>query len=146
MANLVHTRNGVRAEARRGLALVETALVMLFLMTLFLGIIEYGWMFIKIQELRGAAHTAARVGARRGAQQTQVDTTINNLMAQANIPQFSATFPDGSADVVAEGSPYTVKVTAQFAGGSGNQGLAFMNLPFLPIPASIGGQVTMVKE
>ena len=53
-----------RLKARQsGLATIEMAMVLPLLMLLTLGVIEYGWMFLKSQQITNAARQGARAGA-----------------------------------------------------------------------------------
>ncbi len=49
---------------RRGTAAVEAALILPLLMLLLLGVIEYGWIYLKSEQIANAARHGARVGAR----------------------------------------------------------------------------------
>ena len=128
-----------RKRDRRGAAAVEFALVMLPLLTLMLGTIQYGWYFFTSQSASSAARETARrivVGDCTGSGQAQ--TYASN---QANVINLTLTW--GARDlsnntdisnpgtVPAVGDVLRVKVTA-----AGNI------INFLPMPN--GGQVTRV--
>ena len=53
----------VERRLRRGLAAVEAALVMPLLLLLVLGLLQFGWIFLRTQQITHAARHGARVGA-----------------------------------------------------------------------------------
>lgn len=62
-----------RGSRRRGVAVVEFAVVLPLLLTILFGIIEYGWVFMVRQTLQ----TAAREGCRLAVLQSSVDPYVN---------------------------------------------------------------------
>lgn len=62
-----------RRGRRRGVAVVEFAVVLPLLLTILFGIIEYGWVFMVRQTLQ----TAAREGCRIAVLQSSVDPYTN---------------------------------------------------------------------
>ena len=132
-----------RRRDRRGAAAVEFALVMLPLLTLLLGTIQYGWYFFTSQSASSAARETARRLVVGDCDDTTASTTTAQTYArnQANVINLTLTYgtPDtsnttdvtGAGVVPAVGSVLRVKVTA-----AGNI------INFLPMPN--GGQVTRV--
>lgn len=82
---------------RRGVALVETALVILLLVIILLGIIDIGYVFFVQHNMVNAARDAARaVAVRDGTSQAAIDVAQDRL---SDIPlnfDISVTVPDGS--------------------------------------------------
>src|SRR5262245_46815554 len=78
-----------RRYGRRGLAIVEAALVFPILMMLTIGMLEYGWMFIKVQQLNSAAREGVRVWARRGGVAGDATSKVTNLMTEYGITGYS---------------------------------------------------------
>jgi len=66
---------------RRGVAVVEFAVVLPLLLTVLFGIIEYGWVFMVRQTLQ----TAAREGVRVGVLATSVEPYINVIDRVADV-------------------------------------------------------------
>jgi Flp pilus assembly protein TadG len=132
MANL-------RTRARtRGLATVEAALLFPLLLLITLGLIEYGWMFFKLQQINNAARQGARVAATYNSTNPQVQATVNTLMSAANLGTYTlAIVPINTAQP--KGTQMRVTVTVAKAH------LVLTGFP-LPYPASIKGETVMVKE
>src|SRR4051812_4849868 len=83
-----------RERDRRGAAAVEFALVMLPLLTLTLGIIQYGWWFYTAQSASSGGREAAR---RLSVGDCQTGTQARDFAAkQANVMNLGLTF--GTAD------------------------------------------------
>jgi Flp pilus assembly protein TadG len=129
----------------RGIATLETALVLaLILLPLTFGVIEYGWLFLKSQQITNAARNGARVGARSGATTDIVESRIEVLMAKAGMAKskcgYVVTYPLGSVDSVAVGLPLTVTINVI------RVNIDVLNLPYVPKPDNLGASVTMAKE
>ena len=123
---------------RRGLAIVEIALSLLLLVLLLLGVLEYGWLFVRYQQVRNAARDGARVGVTLDATAAQVDSAISSLMAQAKMPTYTASYPDPG--LVLGGVPYTVTVSVKTAD------VDLSDFKLFPKPANLSSSVTMRKE
>ena len=56
--------NSIKRQLHRrdGLAVVEMAIVLPLLILLTFGMIEYGWLFLRSQEISNAARQGARIG------------------------------------------------------------------------------------
>lgn len=126
----------------RGIAAVEAAIVFPLLLILTLGVIEYGWMFLKAQQVTNAARHAARIGIRPDSTNESVLEQILVVMTLAELESsgYSVTFVPVDLTSIAVGDPLEVKITVPWA----NVGI--MNTSFLPTPASIGAAVIMAKE
>jgi Flp pilus assembly protein TadG len=73
--------NKLREE--RGLALVETALVILLLLFVTFAMMEYGWLFHRLQQLNNGAREGARIAVlpdkTAGDATAAVDTLMDNF-------------------------------------------------------------------
>ena len=49
-----------RLREKRGVAMIETAIVMLLLILITFGIMEYGWLFHRIQQMNSCARAGVR--------------------------------------------------------------------------------------
>lgn len=122
-----------------GTAIVEAAIVFPLLLLLTLGIIEYGWLFLKAQQITNAARQAARIAVRLDASEPEVLAAIDSLMTAAGLPDYNATIspvniPDGRPAIA-------IQIEVQCAN------IVLINAPlFLPTPTSLRGAVTMAKE
>ena len=126
----------------RGLALIEAALVFPLLVLLTFGVIEYGWLFLKAQEITNAARYGARIAIR------PTDTAVGDALAAIDVLMARAGMADKGygATILAVDTPagtrqaFEVKVTVPSAN------IALMNAPWWPLPENLGASVTMAKE
>jgi len=124
-----------------GTVLVEAALVFPLLLLLTLGAIEYGWLFLKSQQITNAARQGARVAVRDGATTQDVLTTIDNLMAAADMAKSGYQVVIAPSVSVSPGFPVNVRVTVPCAN------VVLINAPaLLPTPTTLRAAVSMVKE
>ena len=131
----------IKKEIRyHGTAVVETAIVLELLLLLTMGAIEYGWIFLKSQQITNAARQAARVAIRPDATNQQVIDTIDDLMDEAGMADsgYVTEIPDVTS--VSTGGALTIKVTVLC------ENVALINIPLLPTPTNLGSTVTMAKE
>ena len=128
-----------RERSRTGAAVVEAALVLPLLLLLIFGVIEYGWVLLRTQQITNATRQAARVGARPDATNAEVADTAANLLAAVGIQGYELTMPTEVGDVL-PGEQLTVKLSVPYA----NIKLAGPGI--VPMPASFSASVTMAKE
>lgn len=128
-----------RRRARRGAALVEMAIVIPILCMLTLGLMEYGWVFVKVSQVNQAARNAVRVAVRPDATTQDVQNTVARLMSQAGIPSGKYTYActDLGVDV---GEPVQVKITVNYAQ------ITLTGTGLVPLPDVISGHGVMSKE
>jgi Flp pilus assembly protein TadG len=69
-----------RHRKRRATAIVEFAVVLPLLLTLLMGIIEYGWIFMVRQTLTNAAREGCRIAVLNTATEDAVATRIREVM------------------------------------------------------------------
>ena len=135
------TRHGKGMRRYRGAALAEAAIIMSLLMMVTLGAIEYGWLFLKAQEITNAARQAARVAILpdEGAP-TRAATVITTLLGNAGLSDATVTWTWAAIP----GDPVRQQVTVHVAVPTANHRI--VNATFLPVPATIGCRVTMARE
>ena len=134
---------GRRKKVRcRGLAAVEAAIVFPLLILLTLGVIEYGWMFLKAQQITNAARHAARVAVFPDSSNGSVLDEILAVMTLAEMESsgYSVTFTPPDVALIMVGDPLEVKIKVPWAN------IGMMNIALLPGPANIGAATTMSKE
>jgi Flp pilus assembly protein TadG len=133
-----------RPSLRRGGVLVEAALILPILITVIFGLIEYGWMFLKAQQISLAARDGARAGSLSGNDSSSVTTAVTNRMTQAGIAsgQYSMTCSP-APETLSRGQTFTVTISANY-GVSG--GLALVRLPFVPVPDHLASSFTIARE
>ena len=130
-----------RAAGRdRGSVAVELALLLPVLLLVLIGTMEYGWLYLKTQQIGAAARNAARVGIVEGATNAEVQASVDAVMAEADLDGsgYSTTI---SPDVAAAAAGTTVTVTVSVPASA----LALTAFP-LPRPDTLTGRSSMVKE
>jgi Flp pilus assembly protein TadG len=65
---------------RRGIEVVEVAIVLPVLMLVIFGIIQYGWLFLKAAQIENAAREGARVAVLPGKANSDATTRVNNAL------------------------------------------------------------------
>ena len=128
-------------RCRRGIALIEMAIVLPVLILMTLGLIEYGWMFLQAQQITNAARQGARVGATIDAGAADVVTAISNAMTNAGLSSsgYQVTVTPSDVSGLGVGESFTVNVSVTYA----NIGL---DMPLVPTPVTLQSTVSMMKE
>lgn len=143
------SRGPTEARARpgrfrvRGAAAVELALVLILLLPLVMGLLEYGWMFLKSQEIASAARDGARIAATESGTNALVQAYVTQAMANAGLSSsgYSVALTPGNVASAAPGTPVQVTVTVPYAN------ISLTNLTSLiPTPTDLAGSTSMVKE
>jgi Flp pilus assembly protein TadG len=111
-------------------------LPILFLVTL--AAIEYGWMFLKAQEIANAARQGARVGATPDATAGDVTDAVGAVMASADLSGYSTAISPGVG--IDSGETLTVTVSVPYAE------VSLLGTPFIPTPESLSASTSMAKE
>lgn len=135
-----------RRLGRRGSSVLEFSLVLPILLMLAFGIVDYGYFFYVKNTVQGAAQSAARAAIPSSAANSDVTTTVSNIMTAAGLQSSGYTVTTSPADVAAAaaGTPVTVTVTVSWskvgfrALGSGYGGISASK--------NITGSATMRKE
>jgi Flp pilus assembly protein TadG len=125
-----------RDRRRRGIALVEAAIVLTILLMVTIGTLEYGWMFVNLQRITNAARQGARVASVSGAADTDGEAHMTNILG--SIPVVSS---DVQFSVNADGEDI---VTATVVVNTSAVGL--VNWDLLPMPEQLQAVVTMARE
>lgn len=126
-----------------GNMLVSAALVLPLLLLLTFGLLEYGWIYIKVQQLNNAARHGARVGARANSSTADVYAAIDTLLAEDEISGYTATVEPALEDMQ-PGDILTVTIKVNYAGNADLEHLAAPN--FLPVPDELEATVSMARE
>lgn len=79
----MNRRRGKRpvGHVRRGVAVVELAIVSPLLFAMLFGIIEFGWMFTVQHTMVNASREGARVGILQGATVAEIEATTRDFLA-----------------------------------------------------------------
>ena len=130
MARLVGWRG------RRGIAAVEAAIFIPLLILIVLGLIEYGWLFLRLQCVNNAAREGVRVAVRHNATPIQVTNAISAVMNGCGMATYTTPMlPDVNAVV---GDQITCKVQVVYD--------SIADYTLLPVPPVLMGTATMMKE
>ena len=110
-------------EEKRGLALIESAIVMLLLILITFGIMEYSWLFHRIQEMNSMARAGVRQAVLPDSTLGDVQNTVNTLATGYGIAGYTMTLNPGDITVLDTGELVTVTVEVaysniQLVGGS----------------------------
>ena len=132
-----------RSQHRKGLALIETAIVLPVLLLLSFGVLEYGWMFTKSGQITNAARHGARVGARADATSADVRASVASMMSRAGLGDsgYTVTISPPDVDALEPGAALAVRVQVAPYSTIGLTGF-----PLVPVPNSLGTEAVMAKE
>ena len=122
----------------RALALVETAMVLPLLLMLLMGLLEYGWIFLRAQQVTNAARHGARIAALAGSTDADVLGAIAAWMSRAGISDYTVSPDPLGVEGFASGDTLTVTVVAN--------NIRIIGVPLLPAPDSLRAEVSMAKE
>ena len=123
----------------RGLAVVEAALLFPLLMLLLFSVIEYGWLFVRIQEIGSAAHVGARTAARSDATAGVVTAAVDGVLADAGITGATVTLSPSDPQTAAPGQMVTVTINLPYVN------VRLTGFP-LPLPDALERECTMARE
>ena len=125
---------------QQGLALIETALVMLLLIILTFGVMEYSWMFFRIQQVTNCARAGARQAVLPDSTPADVQSAIDTLAAGFGLTGHSQTTTPG--DIVNLNSGDLIRVTVEVP----YTNIELLGMSLFPVPATIRSSATMAKE
>jgi Flp pilus assembly protein TadG len=135
-------KTNFRLSARRGTTLVEMALALTLLMTLTLGVVEYGWLFLKQQQVTNAARQAARIASTADATNSTVNSEISTLMSSYGMGStgYTTTLSPTDVSTAARGSSVSVEISVTYSR------VTITNFRILPMPTNLSATVAMQKE
>ena len=137
----VNQRNNTKRTARgaRGAALVEMAIVLPLLLLFTLGLMEYGWVFLRVSQITMAARHGVRTAVRPGATDADVTAAVSSMMTQAGLQNSGYTLTHTDLGV-AVGQPVTVQISVDYSK------LTLTGTGLVPLPTQLQGRGTMAKE
>ena len=151
-SNLTHRRNMIGStrgarHGRRGAALVELAIVMPILCLLTLGLMEYGWVFMKISQINQAARHGVRIAVRPNSTTEEINSAVASLMTQAGIKAADYTLTYGT-NVAGNngiidppvGDPIKLRISVNY------DKLTLTGTGLVPLPSTLQGYGAMAKE
>lgn len=131
-----------RLTCRRAIAAVEAALVLPLLGIFMFGLLIYGLLFLRAQQVTNAARSGARVAVRADATNQDVVDTVDTLMSAASIPNgaYSTTMAPADIASAATGQAVTITISVDYETAFG------AGIPVIPTPPTLSASVTMAKE
>jgi Flp pilus assembly protein TadG len=134
--------NRLRRGRRRGAQMVEFAIILPVLVFLLFGIIQYGWIFLKVSQLNQAARMGTRVAVRPAATEDEVRDAIDEVMSSARLASsgYTISISDLGVDV---GEPVEIQVDVNYAN---NDNIELLGISLLPRPDALHGRAVMAKE
>ena len=128
-------------KRRSGIAAIEMALLLPLLLTLVFGMIEYGSLFWRGQQVANAARNGARRGIMAGATATDVTTAVDQTMVASGMgtTNYTCVLAPANPASLASGGSFTVTVTVPYAD------IKLTGFP-VPTPTQVIRAVTMAKE
>lgn len=134
-------------RGRRGAALVELAIVMPILCLLTLGLMEYGWVFMKISQINQAARHGVRIAVRPNSTTEEINAAVASLMTQAGIKaaDYTLTYgtnPEGNNGIIDPpvGDPIKLRISVNY------DKLTLTGTGLVPLPSTLQGYGAMAKE
>ncbi len=131
---------GKRLKEKRGVALVETAIVMLLLIFITFGIMEYGWLFHRIQQMNNCARAGARQAVLPDSTPGLVTDAVSILAAGHGIYGYTLTVSPGDIVTLGSGELITVTVAVPY------DNVKLIGGSLFPMPDPLRASVTMAKE
>ncbi len=102
---------GRRLRDERGLALVETAIVILLLLFITFAMMEFSWLFHRIQQINNGAREGARLAVLPDRTAGEAIARVNTLMAGFGIAGATVTVNPADTSNLASGA--LIKVTVK---------------------------------
>lgn len=124
---------------RRGLAVVEMAIVLILLAMIVFGILEYGWAFTRSGQVVNATRNGARLAVLPDAVWPVVKQKIRTQLTNAGFLDSDIKIRDVDINVP-RGEAVTIEV--EIDPYRSLTGLS----PIIPLPKKLRAQVTMAKE
>lgn len=127
----------------RGVVTIEAALVFPILLLLTFGMIEYGWLFLRMETMTNASRRGARVAAMPDATSGEVNAVIDDIMDASgiNVTNYQVTISPSDISSLNPGDPITVNVTVP-----DYDSISLTGSPLLPVPQQIQAEMTIAKE
>jgi Flp pilus assembly protein TadG len=95
----------------RGAVVVEMAVLAPLLLTIMLGIIEFGWVFMVRQTMTTAARGGARVATLQGTTETDIEDRVNDYMSPSGLSTYTITITRATEEDPTE----TVRIQIPYA-------------------------------
>ncbi len=130
-----------RLRSRPGVVLVEMAIVTVLLFLLLFGLIEYGFMMLRAQQITNAARYGVRIGITLDSTNARVEAAIAAAMSAAGMADsgYSITFLPGDVAGLTGREELKITVSVPYVNvGAG--------MPLVPVPTNLTASVSMASE
>jgi Flp pilus assembly protein TadG len=126
----------------QGTALIELALVLMVLVLLTFAVMEYGWMFFRMQQVINTARAGARHSVLPDSTNVEVQQIVQSMMTTWGMGASGYTATISSADITSleSGELVTVKIEVPY------ENIELLGMSLFPIPTNLRGSATMAKE
>ena len=131
-----------RMREEKGMALVETAIVILLLLFITFAMMEYGWIFHRIQQLNNGAREGARQAVLPDNTAADATAVVNQLMNDFGIPGATVTVSPANTGDLESGDLITVTVSVPVS----NVELTGLFLSEAFLGSTLSTSATMAKE
>jgi Flp pilus assembly protein TadG len=125
---------------RRGTTIIEAAIVLPLLILVIFGLIEYGNLLLRLQQIENVTRQAARKAATPDATQAQVTSQITTMMTAAGLGSSGYTVTMSDPATFERGDQFSVNITITYAN------IAITKVPLIPVPTTVARTVVMAKE
>jgi Flp pilus assembly protein TadG len=129
-----------KCDRRRGVVLIEAALVFPLLLLLTFGLIEYGWLFLRMGTISNVARRGVRMAVTPDATTNEVSAAIGVMMTKAGLADSGYTVTVSALDVE-PGETVTVHISVP-----DYDNISLTGSPLIPVPGHIERRIAMAKE
>jgi hypothetical protein len=118
------------------------ALVLMLLVLLTFGLMEYGWMFFTLQEATNASRLGARNAVLPDSTNAEVQQVIQTRMTDWGIDaaDYSITISAADITLLEPGEFLTIGIDIPYAN------VELLGMPMFPTPESLRASTSMAKE
>lgn len=131
-----------RIREERGLAVIEMAIVMLLLLLMTFGLMEFGWLFHRIQQINNAARAGAREVVLPDSSTADAIAVVDQMLGDFGISGQTVTVSPGNVQDLESGDLITVTVQVPVS----NVELLGLFLTDSFLGSTLSTSVTMAKE
>lgn len=131
-----------KRDGRRGLELVEFALIVPLLMLILMGLLEYSWLFMKQHEIGRAARGGVRKAVLPFTTNDEVLAAVSDVMTVHGMAEsgYTVTLTPSDVTLPFPSDIVTVGVSVPY------ENITLMGLPFVPVPTNLHSSASMAKE
>lgn len=129
-----------RAGEERGMALVETAIVLTLLTLLLFGLMEYGWIFHRLQQVNNVARSGARMAVLPDSTSGDATAVMTSMLSDFDITGASTTISPADVTTLVSGELITVTVQVPV------ENIQLLGFAGVTLPDTLRAEVTMARE